>query len=519
MTLASLNNSFHFQLGTLRILQLPSDELSPAFPPRPAHSTIPHSRTGRETQRFAAAPIHGKLTRSANVASSRGTVGAATTSCGHPPDALERHFRTAVLVPPFKANDVRTEFFARERTDRDDPLTLSVTPRDRRPKAPNHPRRPNTRAIPLAYRKARVSPNLEGPLQLAAHHRDPFQKPERLLPMSPTTPTVRRSLALASPSARYSQTRAPHLGFTELRRGRPPPRPKLCRLGRASDTRSPAGFHRRARPSRQTGSSPVPERHMPLIDFCNQTDPRAHLVTPPNPTDVTSRLARHRPPDPLRNLADRGTSTQGSTSDFTTGSTPANSDRSLCGLTPTRSVLEHPHVAWLAPIPTGTVDTGDLRYGSPAFAGPNSPRHVRFSPDATTMPCLPLGTPHEAPRERNSAQQYPGCFPPNQPRIHSARGAFRRGAPASVSSFLERGAELSQHLFYRSLPCPDLDRGAGARTHLRGRRSPGGVNPLVRPLGPGGSQCLEGFCVRKRRRLMCRGTSKTECLTWRRYLQ
>ncbi len=337
--------------------------------------------------------------------------------------------------------------------------------------------------------------------------------------MSPTTPTVRRSLALASPSARYSQTRAPHLGFTELRRGRPPPRPKLCRLGRASDTRSPAGFHLRARPSRQTGSSPVPERHMPLIDYCNQTDPRAHLVTPPNPTDVTSRLARHRPPDPLRNLADRGTSTQGSTSDFTTGSTPANSDRSLCGLTPTRSVLEHPHVAWLAPIPTGTVDTGDLRYGSPAFAGPNSPRHVRFSPDATTMPCLPLGTPHEAPRERNSAQQYPGCFPPNQPRIHSARGAFRRGAPASVSSFLERGAELSQHLFYRSLPCPDLDRGAGARTHLRGRRSPGGVNPLVRPLGPGGSQCLEGFCVRKRRRLMCRGTSKTECLTWRRYLQ
>lgn len=404
MTLASLNNSFHFQLGTLRILQLPSDELSPAFPPRPAHSTIPHSRTGRETQRFAAAPIHGTLTRSANVASSRETVGAATTSCGHPPDSLERHFRTAALVPPFQANDVRTEFFARERTDRDDPLTLSVTPRDRRPKAPNHPRRPNTRAIPLAYRKARVSPNLEGLLPLAAHHRDPFQKPERLPPMSPTTPTVRRSLALASPSARYYQTRAPHLGFTELRRGRPPPRPKLCRLGRASDTRSPAGFHRRARPSRQTGSSPVPERHMPLIDFCNQTDPRAHLVTPPNPTDVTSRLARHRPPDPLRNLADRGASTQESTSDFTTGSTPANSDRSLCGLTPTRSVLEHPHVAWLAPIPTGTVDTGDLRYGSPALAGPSSPRHVRFWSDATTMPCLPLGTPHEAPRERNSVQ-------------------------------------------------------------------------------------------------------------------
>ncbi len=68
-------------------------------------------------------------------------------------------------------------------------------------------------------------------------------------------------------------------------------------------------------------------------------------MTPPIPVDLVLRPARHRPPEPLRDLADRNTLAQGSIGDFTTDSTPAVSDRSLHGLTPTQSVLEHPRVA------------------------------------------------------------------------------------------------------------------------------------------------------------------------------
>lgn len=110
MTLASLYNPVHFQLGTLRILRFPSVELAPAFPLRPARSTIPHSRTGRETSRFAAALISRPLAQSANRASSRGTVGAATTSCGHFLDALERCFHTAALIHLFQRTTFEPSF-------------------------------------------------------------------------------------------------------------------------------------------------------------------------------------------------------------------------------------------------------------------------------------------------------------------------------------------------------------------------------------------------------------------------
>ncbi len=175
--------------------------------------------------------------------------------------------------PPFSADDLRTEFFARERTAQENPLTLSVTSRVRCPKAPIQPRRPGTRAIPLACREARVSPSLKDSLPLAAHHRDPFQKPERLSSLGPTTRTVCPCLALASSRFRFFRIRAPHLGFAEFRRGGQTSEPKLCRLDRFFDTHSRTGFHRRARPSRQSGYSPAPERHVPPIDFCNPMNP------------------------------------------------------------------------------------------------------------------------------------------------------------------------------------------------------------------------------------------------------